>query len=297
MSETPALARSAVDRAAYRRTDAAWLETTWPGASVLVIDEAGQAAVRDSGELVLVPGVEAPDGERLFLGEDDGTAYFAVRGPLPAEGEPKSLRECGADLDDRDAGLLVAAIGLANWHDAHLFSPRTGAPTTVREGGWVREAVDGSGQMWPRTDPAVIMLVSDGVPGPEGRALFGRQAVWPEGRYSTLAGFVEPGESAEMAVAREVAEESGVTVSDIRYVASQPWPFPGSLMLAFTALADPAQDVVVDYTELEDARWFTRAEVLSAHAAGRRVLLPMRSSIAYHLIRGWLDERPQTIAG
>jgi NAD+ diphosphatase len=264
---------------------------------VLVIDETGQAAVRDSGELVLVPGAEAPDGDRLFLGEDNGTAYFAVRGPLPAEGEPKSLRDCGADLDDRDAGLFVAAIGLANWHDAHLYSPRTGAPTTVRDGGWVREAVDGSGQMWPRTDPAVIMLVSDGVAGPEGRALFGRQSVWPEGRYSTLAGFVEPGESAEMAVAREVAEETGVAVSDVRYVASQPWPFPGSLMLGFTALADPAQEVVVDHTELEDARWFTRAELRAAQADGRRVLLPMRSSIAYHLISGWLGDPPQTIMG
>jgi NAD+ diphosphatase len=137
------------------------------------------------------------------------------------------------------------------------------------------------------------MLVSDGVPGPAGKALFGRQAVWPAGRYSTLAGFVEPGESAEMAVAREVAEETGVTVTDVRYVASQPWPFPGSLMLGFTALADPAQEVVVDEVELEDARWFTRAEVLAARedSGGEPgMLLPMRSSIAYHLISRWLDE-------
>jgi NAD+ diphosphatase len=291
----PALARSAVDRAAHRRSDTDWLSSAWSGAQVLVLDEQGQAAVTADGRLLLVPAAEAPDGERLFLGEDAGTPYFAVRGTLPEENgsRPMSLRDCGADLDDRDAGLFVAAVGLANWHDAHLFSPRTGAPTEVREGGWVREAVDGSGQMWPRTDPAVIMLVADGVPGPEGRALFGRQAVWPEGRYSTLAGFVEPGESAEMAVAREVAEETGVTVRDIRYVASQPWPFPGSLMLGFTAVADPAQEVVVDKTELEDARWFTRAELREARgdaAVEPRVLLPMRSSIAYHLISRWLDE-------
>jgi NAD+ diphosphatase len=290
MTDTPALSRSAVDRAAHRRTDSSWLETAWAGGLVLVIDDAGQAAVNPGGELVLVTAAEAPDGERLFLGEDAGTPYFAVRGPLPSGGEPKSLRDCGADLPDRDAGLFVAAISLANWHDAHQYSPRTGAATTVREGGWVRVAVDGSGQMWPRTDPAVIMLVSDGVAGPEGRALFGRPAVWPEGRYSTLAGFVEPGESAEMAVAREVAEETGVTVGDIRYVASQPWPFPGSLMLGFTALGDPAEKVVVDPTELEDAQWFTRAELRAAQAGGQRVLLPMRSSIAYHLISRWLDE-------
>jgi NAD+ diphosphatase len=286
MTGTPALSRSAVDRAAHRRTDSAWLEKAWAGALVLVIDEAGRAAVADDA-LVLVPSEEAPGGERLFLGEESDQAYFAVRGPLPAGGEPTSLRDCGADLGDRDAGLFAAAVGLANWHDAHRYSPRTGAATTVRDGGWVREAVDGSGQLWPRTDPAVIMLVSDGVAGPEGRALLGRQPVWPAGRYSTLAGFVEPGESAEMAVAREVAEETGVTVRDISYVASQPWPFPGSLMLGFTARADPAQEVVVDPAELEDARWFTRAELRDAQGA----LLPMASSIAYHLIHRWLDER------
>jgi NAD+ diphosphatase len=293
MTTDPALARSGVDRAAHRRTDAEWLADAWSRGSVLVLDAAGQATVTADHKLVLVPAADAPEGERLFLGEDAGTAYFAVQGPLPAGGEPWSLRDCGADLDDRDAGLFAAAVGLTNWHAAHLYSPRTGAPTAVRDGGWVREAVDGSGQMWPRTDPAVIMLVSDGKPGPDGRALFGRQAVWPEGRYSTLAGFVEPGESAEMAVAREVAEETGITVSDIRYVASQPWPFPGSLMLGFTSLADPAQELVVDRTELEDARWFTRAELREARGdRGKepRVLLPMRSSIAYHLINRWLDE-------
>jgi NAD+ diphosphatase len=290
----PALSRAGVDRAAHRRTDAEWLSSAWDGAQVLVLDDTGRAAVAD-GSLVLVPAAQAPEGERLFLGEEDGAAYFAVRGPLPqVDGaEPASLRDCGADLDDRDAGLFAAAVGLANWHDAHRYSPRTGAETTIRDAGWVREAVDGSGNMWPRTDPAVIMLVSDGVQGPAGRALFGRQAVWPEGRYSTLAGFVEPGESAEMAVAREVAEETGVTVSDIRYVASQPWPFPGSLMLGFTAAADPAQPVVVDRTELEDARWFARAEVRETRGDATReprILLPMRTSIAYHLITRWLDE-------
>ena len=289
MSGGPALSRAAVDRAAHRRTDADWLAKAWPDALVLVIDAHGDAEVGEDGGLVLLPATEAPEGERLFLGEDDGQVYFAVRGTLPGRGTPSSLRDCGADLTARDAGLFVAAVGLVNWHDAHLYSPRTGAPTTVRDGGWVREATDGSGQMWPRTDPAVIMLVSDGQPGPEGRALFGRQAAWPEGRYSTLAGFVEPGESAEMAVAREVAEETGVTVSDIRYVASQPWPFPGSLMLGFTALADPAQQIVADPTEIEDARWFSRAEILARRAEDAHVRLPMRTSIAYHLITRWLD--------
>jgi NAD+ diphosphatase len=258
---------------------------------VLVVDVEGRAAVTSDGRLVLVPSKEAPEGERLFLGEEDGTAYFGVRGPLPEGGEPSTLRDCGADLDARDAGLFVTAVGLANWHDAHRYSPRTGAATTVRDGGWVREAVDGSGQLWPRTDPAVIMLVSDGVPGADGRVLLGRHPSWPEGRYSTLAGFVEPGESAELAVAREVAEETGVTVHDIRYVASQPWPFPGSLMLGFTALADPDQPLVLDPVEIDDARWFSRVEIRARRATDEAAQrLPMRTSIAYHLITRWLDE-------
>jgi NAD+ diphosphatase len=301
LAELP-LAGEPLDRAAHRRVDAAWLSAAWLRAQVLVLDAEGRAAIEDtpsgarlvlreaesvSTRTVLAPGVPI-DGFPLFLGVAGDTPFFAVRATVDEGSGVRvgGLRELGTELSARDAALFVTAVGLVNWHDSHLFSPRSGAPTVVREGGWVREAVDGSGSMWPRTDPAVIMLVSEGIGGPEGRALLGRQASWPAGRYSTLAGFVEPGESAEMAVAREVAEESGVTVRDISYVASQPWPFPGSIMLGFRALADPAQPVTPDRTELEDARWFTRAEFTGAGGP----LGPSRISISSYLIRRWLAE-------
>jgi NAD+ diphosphatase len=293
------LARAAVDRAAHRRADAEWLAASWSAARILALDQDGRAEIETTASGVrlalrsaadvevraeIAPG-ERIDGLPLFLGATGETAFFAVRSALSPSVSVGGLRDVGTALDDRDAGLLVTAVGLVNWHDSHLFSPRTGAPTIVREGGWVREAVDGSGSMWPRTDPAVIMVVTDGMAGPHGRALLGRQAAWPAGRYSTLAGFVEPGESAEMAVAREVAEESGVHVSGVAYVASQPWPFPGSIMLGYSARADPSAPVTPDRTELEDARWFTREEFLGDAAP----VGPPPVSISSFLIRRWLD--------
>jgi NAD+ diphosphatase len=172
----------------------------------------------------------------------------------------------------------------------------TGEPTVVREGGWVR--VDPAGnQMWPRTDPAVIVLVHDGVPGEDGACLLGHNAAWARGsappRYSCLAGFVEPGESAEQSIVREIAEEVGLRVGDLRYVASQPWPYPGSLMLGFEARADPDEPLVLDPTEIADARWFTRPQIRAAVAqdpdAGFGVA--MSSSIAHFLIVNWLEGR------
>ena len=157
-------------------------------------------------------------------------------------------------LGDLDGGLLVQAIGIIEWHERHRFSPLTGAATVVERAGWTQRDPTTGAEHFPRTDPAVIMLVHDG----GDRVVLGRQAVWPPGRFSILAGFVEPGESAEAAVAREVAEEVGLTVSDIRYVGSQPWPFPQSLMLGFVARASGGDELVLDPTEIEEARWFTR---------------------------------------
>ena len=190
--------------------------------------------------------VEGPDGPQLawdeqpalpagavYLGEADGVPYAAVRGERALTVSGRSvdawagLRELGADLGDLDAGLLVQAIGILEWHERHRFSPLTGAPTTVERAGWVQRDPTTGTEFFPRTDPAVIMLVHDG----GDRLVLGRQAVWPPGRFSILAGFVEPGESAEAAVVREVAEEVGLRVTDVRYVGSQPWPFPQSLML------------------------------------------------------------------
>lgn len=286
-----------IDRAAHRRTEPEWLARAWADASVVIVDD-GRALVRDDPPgLVLSAAAEldADPDDRLFLGVDgDGRAYFAVPAPVESsDGTRKvNIREVGHVLGEPDATLFLTAVALANWHHRHGYSPRSGKPTVPDQGGWVRVTGDGE-ILFPRTDPAVIVLVHDGVPGPEGRCLLGHNAAWTSTawtrRYSCLAGFVEPGEPAEGTVAREVREEVGVTVADIRYVASQSWPFPGSLMLGFHAYADPAQPVRVDPAEITDARWFTRTEV-AACFAGEEVDfgLPMAASIAYYLIRSWL---------
>jgi len=286
-----AFCRELVDRAAHRRTDDAWLVEAWQRARVLVVDPDGRVMVTDDAKLVLVGAADAPAGDRLFLGVDSEAPYFAVVGEHPAVAGARaaSLYQVGTKLDGYDAALLAEAVGLVNWVRSYRFSPLTGAPLELRAAGWEAAAADGSGVVWPRTNPAIIVLVNDGVPVNAGRCLLTRQAVWPPGRYSCLAGFVEPGESAEAAVHREVFEESGVVVTDVSYYASQPWPLPASLMLGFTALADPTQPVVVDTTELEDARWYTRGELRGA-GPSPQPLLPPPVSIAYHLIVRWRDE-------
>jgi NAD+ diphosphatase len=276
------LARSAVDRAAERRGDGAWLAEAWRGGQVLVVDPRGNATGTADG-LELLPADRAPAGERYFLGVDDGgLAYWAVPVAEPLEGPQVGLWEAGASLGARDAGLFTTARALANWHQTHRHCPRCGAATEVAQAGWVRRCPADGSEHYPRVDPAVIMLVHDGADG----VLLGRKAEWPEGRYSILAGFVEPGESLEQAVAREVAEETGVAVRDVTYLGSQPWPFPSSLMLGFMAVADAGAAVVPDLAELEDARWFSRAELLSERDAPR---LPPPVSIAYRLLRTWLE--------
>jgi NAD+ diphosphatase len=303
----PPLARTTLDRAAHHRRDPDWLAEAEKSGLVLVVDtEAGGRALATdnpdgSASLVLLDSATAPAGERFFLGVDpDGTALFTMDAPLPTmtEATGVTLRDVGHRLDDRDAGLFSAAAALVNWHASHLFSPRSGLPTTITEAGWTRTDPDGR-QMWPRTDPAMIVLIHDGVAGPDGRCLLGRNAQWrmPDGslRFSTLAGFVEPGESAEAAVHREVLEEVGVEVQDLRYEGSQAWPYPGSLMLGFTARAAAGAEVVVDPEEIAEARWFTRTEITAMRAGeyrdpetGVSVKLPMSASIALYLIESWL---------
>jgi NAD+ diphosphatase len=240
----------------------------------------------DGPELIWDEQPDLPPGA-VYLGEAKGVPYAAVRGErsLTVNGRPvdswSGLRELGAELPDLDAGLLVQAIGILEWHDRHRFSPLTGNATTVERAGWVQRDPETGTQFFPRTDPAVIMLVHDGAD----RVLLGRQAVWPPGRFSILAGFVEPGESAEAAVAREVAEEVGVAVTDIRYVGSQPWPFPQSLMLGFVARVDGSDDLVLDPTEIEEARWFTREELRRGEGPAA---LPPPVSIARHILDRWL---------
>lgn len=305
----PPLARTTLDRAAHRRTDQRWLAAAWQRCRVLVIDTAagGKALVRgtDRPELVLFGPDEVPPvavGDRLFLGiEPDDTPVFAVDAVLPTIPDTRAvtLRQVGHLLSDRDAGLLSTATALANWHALHRYSPATGQPTTPVDGGWCR--VDENGrQMWPRTDPAMIVLIRDGVPGPDGCCLLGNNAAWPDHqgrrRFSCLAGYIEPGESAEAAVAREVAEEVGITLEGIEYVASQGWPYPSSLMLGFLAYADRSQPLRLDLDEMAHARWFSRSEIAAVLAGervdagdGLQVALPSPSSIAHFLILTWLN--------
>ncbi|MFB9678068.1 NAD(+) diphosphatase [Streptosporangium vulgare] len=305
------LARSAIDRSATLRGDAEWLEKTWADAAtrVVVVDD-GQALVRRSGgevKLVLLPTADAPEGERYLLGVDaEGVAYFAVAAPLagsthngslnrilsplaPSElAEDQTLaaglRQVGSLLGDLDAGLLVYAVALDAWHSTHEFCPRCGSGTEVRAGGHVRVCPKDGSQHFPRVDPAVIMLIHDD----DDRCLLARGPQWPEGRLSVLAGFVEPGESLEHAVAREVAEEVGVRVAEPRYMGSQPWPFPRSLMLGFFARAT-STEFVLDPEEIAEAHWFSRAELLAATESGE-VRLPSEVSIARRLIETWYGE-------
>ncbi|MFI6456544.1 NAD(+) diphosphatase [Streptosporangium amethystogenes] len=300
------LARSAIDRSAVLRGDTEWLERSWADAAtrVVVVDD-GQALIRRNGEdaeLVLLSTADAPEGERYLLGLDaEGIAYFAVAAssatdtgsfnrivsPLdpsePGEGQivTAGLRQVGSLLGDLDAGLLVYAVALEAWHSTHEYCPRCGSRTEVRAGGHVRVCPKDDSQHFPRVDPAVIMLIHDD----DDRCLLARGPQWPEGRLSVLAGFVEPGESLEQAVAREVSEEVGVRVADARYMGSQPWPFPRSLMLGFFARAT-STEFVLDSEEIAEAHWFSRAELLAAMESGE-VRLPSEVSIARRLIETW----------
>ena len=281
---SPALSRATVDRDAATREDPAALAAAWERARVLVVD-AGRVLADDRPGLLLVGPDEAPEGDRLYLGADADGPVFAVAGPLPRRlgTRPQDLRQLGPLLDDRDAGLLVHAVGLTNWHAAHPRCARCGAATEVVRGGSVRRCPEDGSEHFPRTDPAVIVLVHDG----GDRCVLGHQPVWPAGRYSTLAGFVEPGESAEMAVVREVREEAGIDVRDVRYVGSQPWPFPRSLMVGFFARARSTR-ICVDINEIAHADWHTR-EGLQEKLASGELGLPGKSSIASRLIQTWLD--------
>lgn len=274
------LARSVVDRSALRRKDDAWLAQAWAKARVVQVRD-GKVAFHD-GALVLDERVDVAPERRLFLGEHEGVCYFAALVEDADENLMHSLRQVGADLDDLEAGLVVHAVSLANWHATHTHCPRCGAPTVSVTAGHVRRCtVDGS-EHYPRTDPAVIMAVTDSAD----RLLLGRQTSWGEGRFSTFAGFVEPGESLEAAVRREVFEEVGIVLGDVRYLGSQPWPFPSSLMLGFRAEA-VTTEVTRHDGEIAEARWFTREGLHEAVARGE-VLVAPTISISRRLIEHWL---------
>ncbi len=233
-------------------------------------------------------------GEPVLLGLEGGDARFAVDVsdvPAPAEVsfgpcsgvEFQGLRTAAPNLPAGDAAIAAQARSLVGWHERHPFCPACGAATRPRNGGGSRACAGCGAEHFPRTDPVVIVVVSRG-----GRALLGRSGRFPGNLYSALAGFMEPGESVEEAVRREVAEEAGIEVGAVRYVFSQPWPFPASLMLGCIA-EGLSGEIVIDPKELEDARWFSRVELADALAGRSGVLtVPQPLAIAHHLIRAWL---------
>ena len=283
---------SGTDRMAEFRGDRRLVERLWfePSARAIVV-HSGRALL-DGDALALLPTSEAPPGERLLLGVGPHGPMFAVH-PADAltDERARGIRSAAGRLSSNDLALFMHAVALTSWHENHPRCPRCGARTEVRDAGYVRRCPRDDTEHHPRTDPAVIVLVTDGAPVEAERCLLGRQASWPPGRFSTLAGFVEPGETVEHAVSREVAEEVGIDVVSVAYAGSQPWPFPASLMLAYYATAAEGQStpdaLTVDGEEIIEARWFSRDEFRHATSTGE-VLVPPRLSVARRLVEGWL---------
>lgn len=295
MRRPNAFAGPYIDRAAHLRKDEAFVAQALAAASTVVVPVwRSRNLVRRGPDGWSAAYVEVsharvaalPATELVLLGQFDGCACFAA--DLPGDDAPpvlddarfEDLRVVGAQLPSREAGVLAYARGILYWRHRHRYCGACGAPTASASAGHVMKCSNTAcaTDHFPRIDPAIIVLVTDGE-----RALLGRQAAWPPGRYSTIAGFVEPGESLEDAVAREVLEETGVRVLESEYHSSQPWPFPASLMIGFTARAAASSEPRAD-EELEDVRWFTRAEIAAGNPG-----LPPPQSVSFRLIEDWYD--------
>jgi NAD+ diphosphatase len=294
----------ALDRATTARADPAWVaqrladpesRAVFASREGVLVAQAGEPGLlrrplRDLEE------VGAAITDPILLGLEGGRALFAVDlealpraslGALTRGGKVVALRAAGAELPRSEGGLAAYLTALLNWHRTHHFCPNCGTPTEDAEAGYTRRCPSCGAVHFPRTDPVVIMVVAHG-----DRLLLGRDAHWPSGRYSVLAGYVAPGESLEEAVAREVREESGVEVLDPRYVASQPWPFPSSLMVGFEARSPGGEPTASD-GELEDVRWFSLEDVRAAnHGENTDLELPPPVSIARLLIERWVAAQP-----
>lgn len=286
-----ALSAHAHNRMGLRRTDEAWLAGRMADPATRVLVVAGNRLRPVDGAVEWVSPERAPVGTLVLLGEADGVVHLAVVvDPRDAEGAPEDwvpLRDVLALLATHapnQAPLLMHAIGLAEWHHATRFCPRCGGALVSRAAGHELRCTQCSRAQFPRTDPAVIMAITQGE-GDDEALLLGRNAAWPAGRWSTLAGFCEPGETLEDAVRREVDEEVGVRVGEVRYFGSQPWPLPASLMLGFTGRA-LTTEIDVDGAEIEEARWWTRDDFESAVRAGDMVV-PRGVSISSSLIESW----------
>lgn len=294
-------AAHSIDRLHHRRRDDTWIAeklesptagflSVWQSQNFFSEEEAPQPRILTREEL---GGLEAKAESVVLLGEENGRAFFALDFPpddlsvpesLSALGHFQDLRRIGALLDHRGSALSAYARAVTYWHRRNRFCGDCGSPTESAEAGHMRVCTNEKckQQHFPRTDPAIIVLISSGE-----HCLLGRQSMWPERMYSVIAGFVEPGESLEAAVAREAEEETGIRVGEVRYHSSQPWPFPCSLMLGFTAHAT-TRDIRLGDEELEDARWLTRDELKSSIEQGV-IKLPTKISIAYRLIEDWYD--------
>jgi NAD+ diphosphatase len=296
----PPLARWELDRDYLSRSRPELFDELWSIQStrVLVLHE-GKALVRkglSSPELYLLPVEKVPAANlRVYLGkttietslEPKGSAIVLAvvndNSAMSIEPDPalwQSLRALGSELSDRDAGLFTQSLAVANWHEKNQHCPKCGTPTVIEQGGWVRRCFKDNNEIFPRTDPAIIVAITD----QEDRILLGSQGTWEQNRWSILAGFVEAGESLEAAVVREMKEECGLDVFDVEYLYSQSWPFPQSLMLGFTAKADSSIVFLPDGEEIVKLRWFSRAEIA---AEAKSLLLPSDSTISRALIELW----------
>ena len=273
-----------IDRASHLRTDEAWLQATLKDPASGVLDVYGATKVPLLSEDALDwRSVAAGDDTLIFLGlRADGSAMFAC--DAGDEEPPKrslgQMREVGPSLVDPEGAAAIQAIALTSWHRRHGHCSVCGARTDMGEAGHTRHCANCGNDHYPRMDPAVIMLVTDGE-----RCVLGRRAAAPGGRWSTLAGYVEPGEAPESAVVREVFEESGLRVTEVQYRGSQPWPFPSSLMLAFEAHAE--YQALVPSPEHQEVRWFSRAEIVEGLADGT-MTIPPPISAGHHLIQSFL---------
>ena len=297
-----------LDRASELRSDEAELNRLWSAAKIIRVAESKLATDGTSLRFFTAAEVEKlieskifTTGDKYFLGIDTASklAYFAwdcdevglAAGESSTEGMA-SLRELGGTLDEFHLGISMHAIALSNWHRSHPHCSKCGALTESSLGGSVRVCVKDQSQHHPRTDSAVIVLVKD----KDDRILLGHQPIWPDGRFSTFAGFLEPGETFEQCVEREVFEESGVKVNEIKYLGSQPWPFPASIMIAFSAVVDDPSTAKADGVEITEVRWFSREE-LKAAVADRSLLLPPTISVARKMIAMWFGPGADKLTG
>lgn len=291
---------SKMDRAGHLRSNQATLDQLWAKAKIVHFSDGRLAVSLAAPELrflkatdvaALIESEEFKEGEKYFLGLDqlNNEPYFAWSSDHPksqsddAPAGYTTLREIGGDLDEMQMELALHSVALSNWHKTHPHCARCGAQTSVAMGGAIRTCDKDKSEHYPRTDSAVIVLVRDG----DDRILLGRQAIWPEGRFSCFAGFLEPGETFEQCVQREVFEESGIAVREINYLGSQPWPFPASIMISFEAITDFPEAARPDGEEIVEIKWLSRTE-LNTQVGDGLLSMPPPMSVSRKMIDRWL---------